>query len=300
MTSLPSQTDARDTENASGPGKRLRTAREALGLSVEDVARHLRLDARHVEAIERNDFSPFAAPVFVRGHLRGYARLVKLSPNAVIRAYDGSAPRPLQGRAEGVPGEGFGWLIYPLLLGVLVIAVIGWQTHGTFNLGDGKPEANGARTAAQAPTAPPVAAAPAVTQAPAASLDAAPPVQPEPPAAEEMITAPESAPVVPVAPPIEEVQPAAEPEPPPAVAAAPSLTLRFSGECWVEITDAANQRVVHGLFKAGETKTAQGFKPPLNALLGNASAAAVEYNGQPFDHSRYNRNNVARFTLGAQ
>lgn len=302
MTSLPSQTDARDTENARGPGKRLRTAREALGFSVEDVARHLRLDAKHIEAIERNDFSLFAAPVFVRGHLRGYARLVKLPPNAIIRAYGDATPRPLRGRAEGSPGAGLGWLIYPLLLGVLVIAVIGWQTQGTFNPRNGKPDAHESRAGArQAAAAPPIAAIPVTAQAPAASVDAAPLDVAAPSEPETLSAAPESAAVVPVAPPpIEEVQSIAAPEPLPAVAVAPpALTLRFSAECWVEITDAANRRVVYGLFRAGESKTAQDFTPPLKVLLGNAPAVVVEYNNQPFDHSRYNRNNVARFTLGA-
>ncbi len=61
-----------------GPGARLATARETLGMSLGDVARQLKLAVKQIEALERDDYDAFPSPVFVRGFLRNYARLLQL------------------------------------------------------------------------------------------------------------------------------------------------------------------------------------------------------------------------------
>ena len=69
------------TEN---PGIQLRKAREACELSVGDVASHLKLSAEIIESLERGEVESIAAPVFVAGYLRSYARLVNLSGDEII------------------------------------------------------------------------------------------------------------------------------------------------------------------------------------------------------------------------
>lgn len=75
-----------------GLGERLRSARKARALSVQQVADGLRLEEASVIALEDGRFAAMGAPVFVRGHLRRYAELVGLSPEAVLEAYRASAP----------------------------------------------------------------------------------------------------------------------------------------------------------------------------------------------------------------
>ena len=41
-----------------------------------------------IVALEDNQFEELGAPVFARGHLRKYARLLNLDPREVLRAYD--------------------------------------------------------------------------------------------------------------------------------------------------------------------------------------------------------------------
>jgi hypothetical protein len=53
-----------------GPGGRLRHEREERGLTVQQVAEELKLDAAVIIALEQNDFPSLGAPVFARGHLR--------------------------------------------------------------------------------------------------------------------------------------------------------------------------------------------------------------------------------------
>jgi len=57
-------------------GQQLRLAREAAGWEVDAVAARLRMQKSLIRSLEEGDWSRLGASVFVRGHLRSYARLV--------------------------------------------------------------------------------------------------------------------------------------------------------------------------------------------------------------------------------
>ena len=71
-----------------GCGERLRAAREAAGLSVDDVASRLHMPARVVRSLEIEDWSRLGAPVFVRGQVRSYSRLLGLTTAPMMDALD--------------------------------------------------------------------------------------------------------------------------------------------------------------------------------------------------------------------
>ena len=77
---------------ALGLGERLRSARKAKALSLERVSEVLHLDETLVLALEDEQFESLGAPVFVRGHLRAYARLLELPVDSIVAAYHVSAP----------------------------------------------------------------------------------------------------------------------------------------------------------------------------------------------------------------
>jgi transcriptional regulator with XRE-family HTH domain len=66
-------------------GDKLRLAREAAGLSLADVATRTRITQRHLEAIEKSDFSELPGRTYVTGFARAYARAVDL-PETEIAA----------------------------------------------------------------------------------------------------------------------------------------------------------------------------------------------------------------------
>src|SRR3546814_20841742 len=66
-------------------GDKLRLAREAAGLSLADVASRTRITQRHLEAIEKSDFSELPGRTYVTGFARAYARAIDL-PEAEIGA----------------------------------------------------------------------------------------------------------------------------------------------------------------------------------------------------------------------
>ena len=79
--------DAPARAGATGPGERLQAARIKQGLSVEDVATRMHLSPSILEALEENNFDEITAPIFVKGYLRAYARIVSLSEDEMIEQY---------------------------------------------------------------------------------------------------------------------------------------------------------------------------------------------------------------------
>lgn len=75
------------------------------------------------------------------------------------------------------------------------------------------------------------------------------------------------------------------------------ITVRYTQESWTEIFDARKRRLLHGLIKPGATRVISG-QAPFNVFLGNSPGVELEINGKPFDHSVYmRRNNTARFLI---
>ncbi len=80
------------------PGALLKDARNALGLSLQDVAAMTRIPRTMLSHLEANRYDEYSADVFVRGHLRSYARELKLDPETIIQAFDrhtGRRPEPI-------------------------------------------------------------------------------------------------------------------------------------------------------------------------------------------------------------
>ena len=58
--------------------EQLRQAREAQGLDVHQVAEITKIRTDHIRALEEGDYDQFVAPVYIRGFVRSYARVLKL------------------------------------------------------------------------------------------------------------------------------------------------------------------------------------------------------------------------------
>jgi cytoskeleton protein RodZ len=85
---MPKTSGEEDIMSSSrGPGDRLQAGRIEMGLSVEDVASRMHLSNDIVEAIEENNFNDITAPIFVKGYLRAYARIVSLDEDEMIQQY---------------------------------------------------------------------------------------------------------------------------------------------------------------------------------------------------------------------
>jgi cytoskeleton protein RodZ len=97
-----------------GPGKAresvgqlLRTARVNRGLSVEDVARQLRLSVRQITALEEDNYDKLVSNTFLRGFVRNYAKLLQIDASPLLQQLEQLLPpapaQTITYQIEGIP-----------------------------------------------------------------------------------------------------------------------------------------------------------------------------------------------------
>ena len=64
------------------------------------------------------------------------------------------------------------------------------------------------------------------------------------------------------------------------------LSLTFSDDCWIEVSDRQHGRVYYDLNRDGDVLTVFGSLP-FGVLLGKATGVEMLYNGGPFDLGPY-------------
>jgi cytoskeleton protein RodZ len=264
-------------------GQILREAREAQGMTQEDAAARLRLMQRQVEAMETDDFESLGQPVFARGFVRNYARLLGLAPEALLARMEGAPAEPTAVSPAAAP-QPHSWLSSPwlilLLLGLLVVVVAPLSLYWWLNSEGGNGPSQRMSPATQG--------RPATVAAPASVSEPAEAVLP-------VVDGVPIAPAEPVAetPEVPEQLEAGTPEVP---ATSGVLHLEFGDEAWVEIKDGSGRMLHRQLNSPGSRVDVKG-QPPFDVVIGNAAQARVTYNGRPIDLTPFIAVTVARFTL---
>ena len=285
-------------------GSTLRSAREAAGLSVDDVALQLKLAPRQVQVLEDDDFQHLPGRTFARGFARNYARFIQVDPDRVLAlmpAGDNAAAleRPSFAAARRPMGE------IPvertakrsssprvLLLFAALVAIAGAALYYEYvhkaagGRVDAKAPSVDPATTATLPSPQPVAAGTSTTTLPnpVATESATPATSPAVAPASNASATPDST---------------ATPSSGNANAAAANdaaLVLSFKGTSWAEVKDSNGRVILQMTGGAGMTQTVNGT-PPLELSLGNAPEVAVTFRGQSLDLAPFTRGVVARVAL---
>lgn len=69
-------------------GQMIQQAREAAGLSLDQVAAATKIRSSILAAMEEDDFSHCGGDVYARGQLKSIAAVVGLDPDDVVESYD--------------------------------------------------------------------------------------------------------------------------------------------------------------------------------------------------------------------
>jgi cytoskeleton protein RodZ len=75
-------------------GQRLREARDARGVTLEEVAARLRLGVATIRSMEEGSFERLPAATYARGYLRAYSNFLGLDAEPLLQAYDQYADKP--------------------------------------------------------------------------------------------------------------------------------------------------------------------------------------------------------------
>jgi cytoskeleton protein RodZ len=251
------------SEPGIGIGARLRAARERAELSVVQVTELLHVDPSVIQALETERFSDLGASVYVRGHLRHYAELLRESAPELLALYAASVnagPPPDLTLMPHVQQSGSRrrTVLTTALAVVIGVGLIG-ALHSIFL-------AVHPGSAAIAGSAPTAGSAPDSQNVPGTDATlVAPPAAPEPLAS----SAPKTSPVPPV---VKAPRPAR-------VAADATVTLKFRSACWTEVFDAHGGQLYRAISAAGAVENLRGVAP-LKVRVGNFSEVDVEINGQ--------------------
>jgi len=251
-------------------GQHLRHVREDAGLAVDTVAQRLRMPKHLVRSLEEGDWSRLGAPVFVRGHLRSYARLLQIELAGLDEITE-SPPMPVtpmvrSGRGQQIFGRLGTRLVYAVITVLIGVPIwIAAQRHLATPLPTplavtlDVPEI-------QPPLPTPLPDEPPSSDASASTL-AAPPAAPPLTAMASLLP---SAMPVPVAPPASEI------------------TLHMNQDSWVELYAPDGSSLEQRLLPAGEVR---GFA--------NAEGVTLRIGGEIQDLTGVRRANVARFAVSS-
>lgn len=261
------------------PGALLQAARERAGMTREKVAARLNLVLSQVVALEEDRFERFPAETFVKGHLRSYARLLKIDADQVLRAYHVLVPPAqverrkiaFQHRPQALGAKPSRWRGYAGVAAVFVVlcSLWAWQQRRdhaqllSLNAGSGQLP-GGMESAlygdAESTLLDSVQLVP--EPAPAVAL-------PAPTAVTETGAQQAAAPASP-----------ADAAQAPAAADTDRLTLHFSADCWIEVKDRDDKILVATLKHADDRLQIEG-RGPFKVLLGYAPGVEMAYNGAP-------------------
>ncbi|MBW8037707.1 helix-turn-helix domain-containing protein [Lactobacillus helveticus] len=73
-------------------GEKLKSAREAKGLSIEDIEKATKIQSRYLTAIEKNEFDKLPGDFYVRAFIRQYAQVVGLDGKELLSDYHEDVP----------------------------------------------------------------------------------------------------------------------------------------------------------------------------------------------------------------
>lgn len=318
-----------------GPGERLQAARIQKGLSLEDVASRMHLSTSILEAIEENNFEEISAPIFVKGYLRAYARIVALEEDDMIQQYTdyySEEDPPISTTSNTIPELSVAdarikWTTY---LVILVLAAWWWNKgqndEPTISLdSQGSSSDSVVQADTQRAGSNIEAASETLLETPEPSATSTPqPVTQMPDEVEAVVSQPVAAEPVATETVIAADQPAAmqqedsdetSTDEPSGVAPAsaelakdfpgliaPSgsdkLRIRVNADTWTDIKDSTDYQMVYDLLRAGQVLELTGAAP-FSVFLGNAHGVEIEINGaEVVFANRIRDDNTARLKIG--
>ncbi|SMF58168.1 cytoskeleton protein RodZ [Alteromonadaceae bacterium Bs31] len=304
------------------PGAAIKYFREGKGVSIDELARETLIPDWKIRDLENDSYGGLGAAPFITGYLRKLAKILKLDSDALIEAFNKQARSAAEALIESEPASPVTTAYAPREVlrpkssvftkltgvhGVLAVAlliliwiVLAWLTKA--------PEQQADEESAQANLS--------VTQ-PEEQVESV--QQPEPEQGSTSSQAdlsdtvvPESPQALPVPTPLPSISPTVVPTlaPVPVIAPAPVeerqasaaaqnqdlLTLTFSADCWVEISDASGELKFAQLKRTGDNLQLFG-EAPFEVMLGNARVVDVLINGQAFAVTPAPGRDTLRFTV---
>ena len=293
---MTEEIDQKDEAPPESPGAMLFRLRSARDLSLAEVAQRLKYGQRQIEALERDDFSKLPGMTFVRGMIRGYARLLGADPEVILRELDRIRfpdPGSVDLRVSQIPfpdGKKRTTRVYAALSATLILIAIligyevsPWSFESSTDIQNSTnvPTKNIETVDGMLETAP---------------VSAVPSIAANAPSVETLASSQQASSVE-----------AVNTTPAPATVTASTavkrnfsgskrIALQFDRESWVEIKQIDGKTLLSQLNPGGSRQVVEGV-PPFIVIIGNAPNVHLSYNDQPVDLRPHFKIDVARLIL---
>ena len=229
------------------------------------MAASLKIPLRVIRQLESGDPSQLGAPVFVRGQMRSYARLLGIDLEAQLGPIASAPVAPSElvshthtPRYRHVFEQATRRAIYIVLTAAIAVPVwLATRPHL-----DNQPTVQSLEVPAAVATDP---ATPDEAPAPAGAQRT--------PLIASMASLP-------------------------AASAQPALSLNFTGDSWIQVYGSDGHTLEQGLLGAGQQRS-YAMGEVSRVVLGNSTAVEVRQAGKTVDLTPFSRANVARFTLSS-
>ncbi|MDV7105296.1 cytoskeleton protein RodZ [Vibrio sp. TH_r3] len=304
-------------------GDMLRSKREKLGISQEEIADRLRLRLSIIQSIDNNNYEFDQVATFTRGYLRSYAKAVQLDEKEVLASLNDlkeaqhseqkmqSFSRQTKKAKHDSRIMKLTWIIFVIIVG---ISSVWWyqnqqdtltemsQSDSTDNaeliVEENTPTLD-LNSNTNEPASPDRSQFESITPALDADNthmqdDSVVPTQDQSSLETEQsdINIADSQQVNSVETDMVTTEEVSEP----VENNDNALFLSFSSDCWVEIKDVAGKTLATGVKKAGSTINLAG-QAPYKIILGAPEGVSMTFENEPVDLSEYNTGRVAKFTL---
>ncbi|OQX36923.1 MAG: hypothetical protein B0D91_07985 [Oceanospirillales bacterium LUC14_002_19_P2] len=276
----------------------LRQAREDKGLDVREAADALKISADFVRALESEQYEVLPGETFIKGYLKGYARLLGLAEDDVLAQFS-MVDRSRSHAGQKTPYDAVSQrnnrrsrvMFTALSLVLLVVAAGGiywWQGSQTAEVQTSVVEAES--EPAPVPEQDLFSGKDSPAAGESSEQESTPAVLEDEQAAEdvelndevlEVVEVVQPEPLVSMASSSEQVEKLANSE----IVASDDhrLVIRFSADCWVQVKGADNKVLFADLKRAeSELDMTTADKGPISILFGDVSAVqSVYFNGKP-------------------
>jgi len=283
------------------PGATLSRAREARQLSLNETAGQLKLPRSTIEHIEADQFERIA-PIYRRGYIVNYARLVELDPQPLLAQMGKLEPEPLRAvlPVSGKPQRFDRFLkfaTYALVTTMIVPPLVYFFVLGGARLFESEVAS---RATDGSNVQSPEEEKPGYRERFADALAVQPPETTQNDASHLSASALPMNPIRTVPAPVTVAGMADDsavgvlnPEVDPST----RLELVLSDDSWIEIESADGQRLEFDLLRSGESRQYSG-RAPFRLLLGRASAVSLSIDGRPVAFDGQEEAGVAELLIG--
>jgi cytoskeleton protein RodZ len=283
-------------------GNVLKQAREAKGVSIQDVCDVIHLSPKQVGALETNMFSLLPGPMITRGFIRNYAKFLQIDPEPLLKNYLEQVPD--QGDASLIVDANVNavmtdeqqqpWLMYILGSILTLLFLVAWfyyMDHVPVQDADSADEVvvsetdNNSMPIEVNPVGTLAAESLKVEATPDVPVVASAPVDAV--VSEQKLDATQ-APLI-----------AAETKPDVTnsfVDTVDLLVMQFPEESWLNVRDQYGNVVFKKLMVPGSEKSLT-IKKPFKLTIGNAVNVKVQYEGLDVDLAPSTQHNVARMKV---